>query len=78
MMPLTLSIWVDSMVDAVPDQHLMWHSKLPVTIAMRSIWYEGGGGANLEWFTISPNKALLNDTANGGLATFAVKPELIR
>jgi len=43
---------------------------------MRSIWYEGGGGANLEWFTISPNKALLNDTGNGGLATFAVKPEL--
>ena len=43
---------------------------------MRSIWHEGGGGANLEWFTISPNKALLNDTGNGGLATFAVKPEL--
>ena len=36
---------------------------------MRSIWYEGGGGANPEWFTISPNKALLNDTGNGGLAT---------
>ena len=44
--------------------------------AMRSIWYEGGGGANLEWFTISPNKALLNDTANGGLVTFATMPSL--
>ena len=43
--------------------------------AMQSLWYEGGGGANLEWFTIEPNKALLNDTANGGLKTFATKPE---
>ena len=43
---------------------------------LRSIWYQGGGDANLEWFTITPNKALLNDTGNGGLATFAVKPEL--
>jgi len=40
---------------------------------LRSIWYEGGGGANLEWFTISPNEALLNDTANGGLQTYAVR-----
>ena len=38
---------------------------------LRSIWYQGGGGASLEWFTITPNKALLNDTGNGGLATFA-------
>jgi len=43
---------------------------------MQSLWYEGGGGANLEWFTIEPTKALLNDTANGGLKTFAVKPVL--
>jgi len=43
---------------------------------MQSLWYEGGGGANLEWFTIEPNKALLNDTDNGGLRTFAVKPTL--
>ena len=44
--------------------------------AMQSLWYEGGGGANLEWFTIEPNKALLNDTANGGLKTFATKPSV--
>ncbi len=43
---------------------------------MRSIWYEGGGGANLEWFTNSPTKALLNDTDNGGLVTYAVVPDL--
>ena len=28
---------------------------------LRSIWYQGGGVANLEWLTITPNKALLND-----------------
>ena len=44
--------------------------------AMQSQWYEGGGGATLEWFTIRPNKALLNDTANGGLKTFATKPSV--
>jgi hypothetical protein len=42
--------------------------------AMQSLWYEGGGGANFEWFTISPTKALLNDTDNGGIQTFAVLP----
>ncbi len=48
----------------------------PGDYAMRSIWYEGGGGANLEWFTISPNKALLNDSSSGGLVTFATMPAL--
>jgi hypothetical protein len=44
--------------------------------AVQSLWYEGGGGANFEWFTISPNKALLNDTANGGIQTFATLPNV--
>ncbi|RZO73667.1 MAG: hypothetical protein EVA71_01910 [Limisphaerales bacterium] len=44
--------------------------------AMQSLWYEGGGGANFEWFTITPNKALLNDTANGGIQTFAALPNV--
>jgi hypothetical protein len=39
----------------------------------RTIYYEGGGGANLEWFTNLTNKALLNDRKNGGLETFAVE-----
>ncbi len=32
----------------------------------RCVWYEGGGGANLEWFTVtsSGEKILVNDTAN--------------
>ena len=32
----------------------------------RLVWYEGGGGANVEWFTVtrSGEKILINDTAN--------------
>lgn len=35
---------------------------------MRVIWQEGGGGANLELFTVKADgtRVLLNDTANGG------------
>jgi hypothetical protein len=35
---------------------------------VRVIWQEGGGGANLELFTVKPDgtRVLLNDTANGG------------
>lgn len=40
--------------------------------AFRTVWEEGNGGANLEWFTVSPGgqKVLLNDTANGGLKAY--------
>lgn len=37
---------------------------------LRSLWYEGVGGANLEWWTAEADGtpiALLNDDANGGL-----------
>ena len=37
---------------------------------LRSLWYEGGGGANLEWWTAEADGtpiALLNDDENGGL-----------
>jgi len=44
--------------------------------ALQSLWYEGGGGANFEWFTITPDKALLNDTDNGGIQTFAALPNV--
>ncbi len=38
----------------------------------RTIWEEGGGGANVEWFTVKADgtKVLLNDTANGGFKTY--------
>ncbi|MCP5527538.1 MAG: discoidin domain-containing protein [Verrucomicrobiales bacterium] len=37
------------------------------TYALRTLWFEGGGGANFEWFTVNDGvKVLLNDTANGG------------
>ncbi len=46
---------------------------------LRSIWYEGGGGANLEWWTADKDNdtpiALLNDDANGGLKTYRDVPD---
>ena len=45
---------------------------------MRSLWYEGGGGANLEWWTADSEGepiALLNDDAAGGLKTYRQIPE---
>ncbi len=42
---------------------------------MRMVWCEGGGGANVEWFTVGADgtKVLLNDTANGGLKAWRVR-----
>jgi hypothetical protein len=41
---------------------------------LRTIWQEGGGGANIEIFSVKENgtKVLLNDTANGGFKTYRV------
>lgn len=40
----------------------------------RTIWQEGGGGANIEWFSVKSDgtKVLLNDSANGGLKAYRV------
>ena len=42
---------------------------------LRLVWFEGGGGANCEWFTVKADgtKVLLNDTANGGLAGYRTR-----
>lgn len=42
--------------------------------ALRTIWEEGGGGANIEWFTFKADgtKVLLNDVANGGLKAYRI------
>jgi hypothetical protein len=44
------------------------------TYPFRTVWCNGGGGCNMEWTAITPNgvKALVNDTADGGLAAYAV------
>ena len=41
---------------------------------LRTIWNEGGGGANIEIFSVKADgsKVLLNDTANGGFKTYRV------
>ncbi len=42
--------------------------------AFRTIWEEGGGGANIEWLTVKPDgtRVLINDLANGGLPAYRV------
>jgi len=43
------------------------------TYPFRTIWENGGGDSNVEWFTVQPDgqtKVLLNDTANGGIPAF--------
>lgn len=41
------------------------------TYPLRTIWEEGGGGANIEWFTVNNGKkVLLNDAANGGYKAY--------
>ena len=40
--------------------------------AFRVTWEEGGGGANIEWFTLKADgtKVLVNDSANGGIKAY--------
>lgn len=40
--------------------------------AFRTVWYEGGGGANIEWKTQKADgtRVLINDKANGGFAAY--------
>jgi hypothetical protein len=42
------------------------------TYAFRTVWENGAGGSSIEWFTVNPDgsKVLLNDVANGGIATY--------
>jgi len=44
---------------------------------MRLIWYEGGGGANAEWFTVNKQgeKILINSTAAGAIKAYRGRDE---
>ncbi|MHB8520678.1 MAG: hypothetical protein ACYDH9_07955 [Limisphaerales bacterium] len=49
----------------------------PGLYAARLLWENGGGDANVEWFTISDglngtNKVLINDVVNGGIPAYHV------
>ena len=39
---------------------------------IRTTWEEGGGGANIEWWSLKPDgtRVLINDKANGGLKAY--------
>lgn len=53
---------------------------LPGLYPLRCTWFEGGGGANLEWFSLLANgtKVLLNDTnVAGALLTFSARTPLL-
>jgi hypothetical protein len=41
----------------------------------RLLWFEGGGGANVEWFTVNPDgsRALVNGTQTGSLKSFRTR-----
>jgi hypothetical protein len=42
-----------------------FYVEAPGLYAFRTLWYEGDGGANIEWAVIAPdgNRVLVNDTA---------------
>jgi hypothetical protein len=45
--------------------------KDPGVFPFRTSWEEGGGGANIEWFTVKDGKKILvNDDANGGVKAY--------
>jgi hypothetical protein len=53
------------------DTIFRFYIPTPGVYPFKTLWFEGGGGANIEWFTVVDGRnVLLNDTANGGLATF--------
>jgi hypothetical protein len=41
----------------------------------RLLWFEGGGGAGVEWFTVNPDgsRALVNGTQTGALTSFRTR-----
>ncbi len=40
---------------------------------MRLLWYEGGGGANVEWFTIAPDGTRRLVNSEGGIKAFRTR-----
>ena len=58
---------------ARPNTDTLFYMSVPEAgvYAFRTAWESGTGAANIEWFTLNGiNKVLVNDTANGGLASY--------
>jgi len=47
----------------------------PGVYFFRLLWFEGGGGANVEWFTLNPNgsRALVNGTQTGSIKAYRTR-----
>ncbi|MHB8520676.1 MAG: hypothetical protein ACYDH9_07945 [Limisphaerales bacterium] len=53
------------------DTIFMFKIATPGIYAARLLWENGGGDANVEWFTVNgTNKVLVGDTADGGIKAF--------
>jgi len=51
------------------DSVFYFKADKPGVYSFRLLWFEGGGGANVEWFTINADgsRALVNGTGPGAL-----------
>lgn len=52
----------------------------PGFYAFRTVWEEGGGDANIEWFTVNPDgsKVLVNDVAHGGIPAYRATTSVLK
>ncbi len=85
---VTTGIWSDSVADqkflslgkfdggrGSADSVMLFEVTQPGVYFMRLLWFEGSGGANVEWFTVNADgsRALLNGTESGALKTYRVR-----
>lgn len=54
------------------DSSIFFQITQPGVYFFRLLWMEGGGGSNVEWFTVNPNgsRALVNGTQTGSLVSY--------
>lgn len=57
------------------DVYFTFVVEQPGVYPFRTVWEEGGGGANIEWFSFKADgsKVLINDTTNGGYKAYRAR-----